>query len=208
MVSHITISMCLSNGLLLGNIFIGFFLSIGFTVFFLSADVCYILVVLISLCIAGFLQTDTVSAETVEACLNNPSMQTVHFQCNNNMKIYIQHVSVGKSWELCDNFFCSYENLEQEHKYVQNLTNKCNGLSQCSILARELEDISRAEPYIFGKCGTPTPVYNDRNKVQVDFLCSGEFGHVFQNVTANGNLNSYANSDQFCHQTFCEYSKI
>ena len=123
---------------------------------------------------------DAAFATTAEACHNNPGFQIMQLRCpvNSNQNIYIQSVSVGKAWTKCDDYFCVYETLEPEHRYFINLTNKCDGKSQCSISATDLANISKMEPYIFAECGNNTPLYNDRNKVLVDYICSGEFGTV------------------------------
>ena len=115
------------------------------------------------------------STENVEACLNNPGFQVMTLRCLNSLRVYITSVSVGKAWIGCDSHFCVYGALKPDHVYFQNLTRSCDGKPTCTISATELNNISKIVPYIFEKCGNDTPAYNDRNKVMVDYICSGEF---------------------------------
>ena len=119
----------------------------------------------------------SVNAEVAEACQNNPGFQIAALRCTTELKIYITNVSVGKSWSQCDSFFCSYHTIPVDHPYFMNISNSCDGQTQRMVSATELYELSKIEPFIFHICGNSTPSYinNYRNKVEVQYICSGKF---------------------------------
>ena len=117
----------------------------------------------------------SVNAEVVEACIYNPGFQIASLRCTTQSKIYITNVSVGKSWVGCDSYYCIYQTLTVDHPYFMNISNSCDGRALCTVSASELYELSKTEPYIFPKCGNGSPLYNDRNKVTVQYVCSGKY---------------------------------
>ena len=117
----------------------------------------------------------SVNGEVVEACHNNPGFQMANIQCTPGLKIYITNVSVGTKWVRCDSHLCGYHAITFDHLFFMNISNSCDGQTQCMVSATELYVLSKIEPFIFHKCGNNTPLYNERNKVEVQYICSGKF---------------------------------
>ena len=104
-----------------------------------------------------------VNAEVAKACQNNPGFQIAWLRCTTESKIFITNVSVGTSWSRCDDHYCSYHTIPFVHLYFMNAT--------------KLYELSKIEPFIFHICGNSTPSYinNYRNKVEVQYICSGKY---------------------------------
>ena len=119
----------------------------------------------------------SVNGEVVEACHNNPGFQMANIQCTPGLKIYITNVSVGTAWVRCDSQLCGYHAITFDHLLFMNISNSCDGQTQCMVSATELYELSKIEPFIFHKCGNSTLSYinNYRNKVEVQYICSGKY---------------------------------
>ena len=118
---------------------------------------------------------ESTDCNRVEACHHNPGFQIMSLRCTTGLKIYITNVSVGKAWALCDSFFCSYQAILVDHLYFMNISNSCDGQTQCMVSATELYELSKTEPYIFDKCGNSTPLYNNWIKVEFQNDCSCKY---------------------------------
>ena len=118
-----------------------------------------------------------VNAEVAKACQNNPGFQIAWLRCTTESKIFITNVSVGTSWSRCDDHYCSYHTIPVVHLYFMNISNSCDGRTTCLVSATKLYELSKIEPFIFHKCGNSTPSYmnNYRNKVEIQYICSGKY---------------------------------